>query len=60
MTGYLLLIKGLASFARSGAFVMIFCAGVVREKWRAWEESLPADRRSNLDEYIAPLTLTKS
>lgn len=51
-TGYLLFTKGLASFALSGAFVMIFCAGVVREKFRVWRAALPADRCSNLDEYI--------
>lgn len=57
MTGYLLLINGLASFARNGALVIIFCAGVVREKLRSWEEgaSLPADRRSSLEDIILKL-----
>lgn len=57
MTGYLLLMNGLASFARSGALVIIFCAGVVREKLRSCEEgaSLPADRRSSLEDIILKL-----
>lgn len=51
-TGYLLFMKGLASFARSGALVMMRWAGEVREKLREWEESWPAERRSSLDDNI--------
>lgn len=51
-TGYLLLMKGLASFARNGALVMIRWAGEVLEKLRDWEESWPAERRSSLDANI--------
>lgn len=34
MTGYLLKMKGDASFARSGWLAIIFAAGRVEEKWR--------------------------
>ena len=53
MTGYLLFMNGLASFALSGPLgVMIFCAGAVREKCRVCRPSLGADRRSSFDEYM--------